>query len=114
MGMDRRARVFLTVLKDGRWHLKFPLAEIPIWVVEACFDLGLVERRLTRDRGTRNSTARFRITEKGRKALVKGKRPTRDDLMLARRIYVLGETVVTRNSIDRDNWRRLNRSLNAR
>lgn len=81
--IDRRVKLFLEVLKDGRWHRKIPLqkfAKIPLYVVEACQDLELVECELTRIRGTRNYNARFRITQKGRIVLHKGAGPTPEDI----------------------------------
>jgi hypothetical protein len=77
MAMDRRARVFLTVLKDGRWHLKIRPKAVTVGVIEACVHLGLAERRLTKIRGTRSE---LRITKNGIKALKRGYFPDRETL----------------------------------
>lgn len=65
--MDKRARNFLEVLQDGRWHRKIWKAARPlfgVWTVEACVHLGLVSRKLVMGR-----IGSFKITANGKRAL---------------------------------------------
>ena len=75
--IDRRVKLLLKALEDGRWHDRLPQRELTTKLVEACFNQGLVWRKLTRNPG---KSGRFRghfaITTNGRKALEKGEHPT--------------------------------------
>lgn len=75
--MDKRARSFLEVLQDGRWHRKIWKTAKPlfgVWIVEACVHLGLADRKISRKIGS------FKITTKGRKALKTNYRPDKEEL----------------------------------
>ena len=79
--IDRRVRMLLKALEDGRWHDRLPQRELTTKLVEACFNQGLVWRKLTRNPG---KSGRFRghfaITTNGRKALEKGEHPTQGEI----------------------------------
>ena len=75
--LDRLARKLLEALTDGKWHARIPDG-VGAWTVEACFDLGLVARKLTSVEKTGEnprSAATFKITTSGRKALIKDRIP---------------------------------------
>lgn len=70
------AKRFLVLLRDGRWHRKILTKDgkqISIKAVEACVELGWVEKRLTRIRGEEPARfiGLFKITAKGKRALAK-------------------------------------------
>lgn len=59
--MDRRVRVFLEALADGRWHSHLPQKEITTKVPDGCVYLGLAKRKLTKIKG---DPATFRATSR--------------------------------------------------
>lgn len=74
--IDVTAKRFLVLLQDGKWHRKILSKDgkrISIKAVEACVELGWVERRLTRIRGEEPARfiGSFKITAKGKRALTK-------------------------------------------
>ena len=79
--IDPRVKLLLEALEDGRWHDRLPQKELTTELVEACFNQGLVWRKLTRNPG---KSGRFRghfaITTNGRKALEKGEHPTQGEI----------------------------------
>jgi preprotein translocase subunit Sss1 len=86
--IDRRVKLLLTVLKDGRWHRRLPHGAITARVVEACFDLKLIKRKLTWVRSRRVYNASFRITARGKKALKYGRRPDPEEFSEVMRVAI--------------------------
>jgi len=74
--IDHRVKRLLTVLKDGRWHDRFPQRALSAKLIEACVYQGWVKRKLTKIKGTRKFRGSFKITGEGRQALKKGEHPT--------------------------------------
>lgn len=70
--LDRSVREFLRALADRKWHVRIP-STVSIWTLQACVELGLVEC-LTELGGTDGYySAKFRITEVGKKVLSRNK-----------------------------------------
>jgi len=89
--MDKRARSFLMLLKDGRWHRK--VGTTGVWVAQACVNLKLVSIKFTSIRGKKNHyTANYRITSSGKSALNIGLCPTQSELSHAIRLARYGIT----------------------
>ena len=79
--IDRRVRMLLKALEDGRWHERLPQRELTTKLVEACFNQGLIWRKLTKIPGKPGHfRGHFAITSSGRKALEKGEHPTRGEI----------------------------------
>lgn len=72
--MDKRARYFLEILSDGRWHRK--LLGVNTYTPDACVHLGLAKRRLSRISWNR-WLGSFKITPDGKKALEDGIFPSK-------------------------------------
>ena len=79
---DTRARAFLEVLNDNRWHRKLQSKAITVGVTAACVHLGLAEKKLI-PQSERGGICSFRITPKGKIALQKGEYPDRRELSQA-------------------------------
>jgi hypothetical protein len=71
--LNRGAKAFLRMLEDGKWHERLP-GKVGVWTMEACAELGLVEKRLVEVRGQKGTWwAKFRITDVGKKVLARNK-----------------------------------------
>ena len=81
--MNRRAKAFLEILKDGRWHRKVVLKPVTLGTVEACVYLGLAQRRGMPSKEKGRFWASFQITSAGKTALRNNEYPTREKLSRA-------------------------------
>ena len=113
--MDRRAKAFLTVLKDGRWHEKFPsdvYRKTSTQLIQGLLKLGLIDEKATQIRRSRSHRVRFRITTRGKRALNFGEVPTTNDLRVVRLVGRLGGAHYLQGS-DRYVWNQLIGTLNS-
>jgi len=87
--IDRRVRMLLKALEDGRWHERIPAQAVTARVVEGCLDLKLVKRKLIKiPKKPHHFQGHFKITRKGRRALEEGEHPTREQINYVIKYYV--------------------------
>ena len=79
--IDRRVKLLLKALEDGRWHERIPDHAVMARVVEGCLELKLAKRKLTKiPKKPHHFQGHFKITRKGRRALEEGEHPTREQI----------------------------------
>jgi hypothetical protein len=86
--IDRRVKLLLKALANGRWHNHFPQQAITPRVIEGCLALKLVKRKLVPVKGKRHHFwGYFKITGKGRRSLKEGEHPTREQINYVIKYY---------------------------
>jgi len=87
--IDRRVKMLLQAVEDGRWSDRIPAQAITSRVIEACVHQGLVKRKLIRiPKKPHHFEGYFKITRKGRQALKEGEHPTREQINYVIKYYI--------------------------